>query len=178
MNQVNPNVLVDPQGVGRCRKIITTAMENVPGDPSKGCHNVKAYCNRPVTFCISENRMLCPQCDPVAKVGQVAPGRVTNANGIVLTADELKETSIVEAPLLIPEKIRKPRKAMEARVKKARADAVELEVLLDELESGCDITAMLVKRVIDGLDNLPVTNFKESKRLLKVQEMLQKLLEV
>jgi hypothetical protein len=175
----------DDRGVERCQRVKEAAIENVTGDPSKGYHNAKAICNRPASLNISENRKFCSDCDKQAPVGNVNP-RVTNSAGIKLSKKELEECGVTEDPSLKPapaKKVRAERKpreakpAVEAKVSKVKKDAVTLEVSLSLLEENEDVAAILIRRTIEAFGELPVTNFAESKRLIKLEEKLRSLLE-
>jgi hypothetical protein len=180
--QLQPHTATDERGVERCMTIKEAAIENVKGDPSKGYHYAKAYCNQPMALSVSEKRKICPSCYKEPVVGFPTP-RTTNANGVVLSPKEMEEcglnpdgTRIDGKPIAVsvPHKLIEAPQAVEAKV--VKKDEVSITVTLNELAEGEDIAALLIRRVIDGMDNLPVTNFGESKRLIKLQEKLQSLL--
>lgn len=173
----------DDRGVDRCNRTVMKAVHNVPNDDSKGFHNVPAICSMPIVQRISDGVKGCPHCDREPAVGNVHP-RTTNAAGVALTAAELKECGVSEdtslkasKPVKAPKKPSE-KKAVEAKVYKTKKDIVEFAVTLDSLEQTEDLSRLLIKAASDGLDKLPVTNFAESKRLLRLQERLEKLLEV
>jgi hypothetical protein len=173
----------DDRGVDRCSRTVMQAVHNVPNDDSKGFHNVAAVCNMPIVQRISDGVKGCSRCDKEPPVGNVHP-RTTNAAGINLTPKELEECGLKEDYTKIEVVKAEPvinTQAMEAPVEKdriARKDAVGIEVSLDLLEQCDDVPALLIKGMIESMDNLPVTNFKESKRLIKLQEKLEALLRV
>lgn len=182
------NTKVDGNGVERCQNVRDAAVENVKGDPSKGYSTAKVICNRPVTLSVSEKRKICPECDKQMPVG-LPPNhrpRITNSAGVVLTAKELQECGVADGqdPSLKPAPVRekaprKPREAkkpVEAKVKQVK-DAVTFTVTLEQLEQGADIAGVLIKQAIDAMDKLPTPTLAESKRLIKLQERLQGLLE-
>lgn len=174
----------DERGVDRCNREIMRAVPNVMGDDSKGYHNVKARCNQPIVSRISDGVKACPNCDREPPVGNVHP-RVTNSAGIPLTQKELQECGVTEDSSLkepkekVVAKKPKEKKAVEAiKMNRAKKDVVDFTVALEQLESAEDISRLLIKAASEGLDRLPVTNFAESKRLLKIQEKLERLLGV
>jgi len=61
-------------------------------------------------------------------------------------------------------------------VNEIKKDVVALEIPLAALETA-DVARMLIEKVIDGLDVLPVSNFKESRRLMVLRDSLLKSLE-
>lgn len=170
----------DDRGVDRCNRTATTAVPNVMGDPGKGYHNVQAVCGMPIVRRISDGVVACPRCDKEPPVGNVHP-RTINSAGITLSAQELKECGVTEDTSKIEQPVLQTQ-AMEAPVEKdksrfASKDAVGIEVSLDVLEQCQDIPTLLIKAAIESMDNLPVTNFKESKRLIKLQEKMEALLQ-
>jgi len=170
---------IDERGVERCMRQVMTAIPNVLGDDSKGYHNVEALCNSPIVQRISDRVKGCPRCDKEPPVGNVHP-RVTNSAGVALTAKELAECGVTEDTSKNVVPIREQEKsilAVEAKMDAVKKEVVVIEVSLNNLESDVDIARLLIQQVIDGMDTLPVTNFKESKRLIRLQEKLEKLLE-
>ena len=173
----------DDRGVDRCNRTATTAVPNVMGDPGKGYHNVQAICGMPIVRRISDGVTACPRCDREPPVGNVHP-RTINSAGITLSAQELKEcgvtedTSKIEQPVLAIKEAGNIVLAVEAKMSEIKKDAVGIEVSLDLLEQCDDIPALFIQAAIESMDNLPVTNFKESKRLIKLQEKLEALLKV
>lgn len=168
-----------------CKRVIAAVVEIVPGDATKGHKTVQSYCNQPVVLSISENRKMCPRCEKQPPVGNVHP-RTTNAAGIVLTKKELEECGVtgvdpstvsVAAPK-VPKKTREAKKAVEAKVKKVNKDELVITVSLDTIEGANDIAATFISLASKALDELPVTNFAESKRLIRLQEKLDSLLKV
>jgi hypothetical protein len=183
------NIERDEQGVDRCRRAVKAVVPNNPKNPTEGYKRIDAYCNKPVTFSVAERRKVCPDCDKQPPVGNVQP-RTINAAGVSLTAKELEECGVMDgkdpslnppaekAPVRAAPKPRAKKLAVEAKVKKeVRKDAVEMVVSLDLLEQSPDVIRTLITGAIEGMDKLPVTNFAESKRLIKLQEKLQSLLE-
>jgi len=176
-------IVRNERGADVCHRIVEVAVENVTGDASKGFHYVKAYCNQPVILNISENQKMCPKCDKIPPVGNVHP-RVTNAAGVKLTPKELAECGVTEDTSLIKvESIKvtkksKEKKPVEGKVKKVNKDEINLSFTLDSLEGDTDVASYLIKATINAMDNLPTPTLAESKRLIKLQERLQKLLEV
>lgn len=173
----------DDRGVDRCSRTIMKAVHNVPNDDSKGFHNVPAICSMPIVQRISDGVKGCPHCDKEPAVGNVHP-RTTNAASVTLTAAELKECGVTEdlslrqsQPKQVLKKL-KEKKAVEAKVMKAKKDELIFDIPLETLEKNEDIPRLLVGRAIEALDKLPVTNFAESKRLLRLQEKLESLLAV
>lgn len=175
------DVIRNERGADVCHRVIKAAVENVTGDPAKGFHYADVYCGKPVVLSISENRKMCPDCDKQPPIGNVHP-RTINAKGVVLTPKELEECGVTvdeSQTARAPKTVRKPKgpkSAVEAKVKNTRKDAVEILVSLDLLEQSADIAAVLVQGAIKAMDQLPVTNFAESKRLIKLQEKLETLL--
>ena len=173
---------VDPNGVDRCRTEKQVAVQNVPGDDAKGFHYEKAFCNRPMTLSISQNRKICPECYREPVVGFPEP-RVTNAAGISLTQKELEECGVKDGVDPSSLKAAAPKKVVSAPAivlaapgKVVRKDEVSLAVPLNDLESNADVAAYLIKKVLEGFGSLPVTNYSESKRLMKLEEKLEALL--
>lgn len=173
----------DERGIDRCNRVITTAVQNVPNDDSKGYHNIQAICNRPITQRISDGVKGCPRCDKEPAVGNVKP-RTTNAAGITLTQKELEECGVTEdtskkiQEVKVPKKPKEAKKAVEAKVNKAKKDELTFIVPLGSLEGDVDVAAFLIKKASAALDELPVTNFAESKRLIRLQEKLEALVRV
>lgn len=170
----------DGQGVDRCNRTIMTAVPNISGDPSKGYHNVQGLCNKPITQRISDGVRACPNCDREPPVGNVHP-KTINASQVSLSEKELKECGLNEDYTKVEQPV--TTQAMEAPVEKDKSrfslkDAVGIEIELSVLEQCEDIPALLIKAAIESMDNLPVTNFKESKRLIKLQEKMEALLRV
>lgn len=176
-------IVRDDRGIDRCSRQIMKAVANVPNDPSKGYKNIPAYCGQPITQRISDGVKACPNCDREPPVGNVHP-KTTNSAGIALTEAELKECGVTEDTSLKQVETKKvakkpkEKKAVEAKVYRAKKDIVEFAVTLDQLEQTEDLTRLLIKAASDSLDKLPVTNFAESKRLMKLQERLEALLGV
>lgn len=172
----------DDRGVDRCDRSIMLAVPNVTGDDSKGYHNVEAKCGMPIVQRISDRVKGCPRCDKEPPVGNVHP-RITNAAGIKLTDKELQDCGLTEDISLkskvIKETITETLKTcfpVEGKVIEIKKDVVSLEITLADLET-MDVARMLVTKVIDGLDVLPVSNFKESRRLMVLRDSLLKSLE-
>ena len=181
--QLQSHTVTDERGVERCRVIKETAIPNVANDPSKGYHQAKAYCNQPMMLNIAERRKVCPSCYKEPVVGNPQP-RVTNAAGVVLTVKELEEcglnpdgTRIDGKEIAVTKTTEAPvgPQTLEAKVE-IKKDEVTITVTLADIESGADIAALLIKRVSEGMDKLPVSNFGESKRLIRLQEKLEALL--
>ena len=170
----------DERGVDRCNRKVFTAVQKVVGDDSKGYRNVEAYCGQPIVQRISDGAKGCPRCDKEPPVGNVHP-KTINAASISLTPKELEECGLKEdytkLSIINPEtNITVPELAMEAKPMEAKKDEIILTIPLSVLEGNKDVAADLIKRASAALDDLPVTNFKESKRLIKLQERLEALL--
>lgn len=173
----------DDRGVDRCNRIVNIAVPNVPNDDTKGYHNTPMHCGMPIVQRISDGVKGCPRCDKEPAVGNVHP-RTINSAGISLTQKELEECGVktdkslekVSKPII--KKLKEAKKAVEAKVSKVKKDEVVLVVSLGSLESNADIAALLIKKASEALDALPVTNFAESKRLIKIQEKLESLVKV
>lgn len=186
---LQPNEIVrDKQGVERCQRIVEAVLANDAKDPMQGFKKVRAHCNKPVTLSISEGGKTCPSCEKQPPIGWASP-RVTNAAGVRLTPKELEECGVTDgedpslkaAPVVKPVRAqRKPREAkpaVEAKVKKeVKKDVVLLEVPLSVLEENADVAATLIEKTIEAFGQLPVTNFAESKRLIKLEEKLRSML--
>ena len=179
-----PNEIVrNERGAEICRRVKKAAIQNVKGDPSKGYHYEDAYCNTPVVLDISENRKTCPSCEKCPPVGNVNP-RITNAAGVRLTQKELEECGLKEDTSLVPSKPQKvekkvrAKKAVEAKVTKAKKDFVEIDIDLGTLEADGDVAAILIRKAIDAMDKLPTPTLAESKRLIRIQERLEGMLKV
>jgi hypothetical protein len=183
------NIERDEQGVDRCHRVVKAVVPNNPKNPTEGYRRIDAYCNKPVTFSVAERRKVCPDCDKQPPVGNVQP-RTINAAGVSLTAKELEECGVTDGkdPSLNPPAEKEPAKAapkprakklaVEAKVKKeVKRDVVTLEVPLSVLEENGDVAAVLIQKTMDAFGTLPVTNFAESKRLIKLEEKLRGLLE-
>ena len=171
----------DDRGVDRCNRKVFTAVQKVMGDDSKGYKNVEAYCNQPIVQRISDGVKGCPRCDKEPPVGNVHP-KTINAASIALTPKELEECGVSEdtSKLNTLTKVINAMSefAVEAKMSEIRKDDISLLVPLEVLEGTGDIAAYLIKKASEALDELPVTNFKESKRLIKIQEKLEALLRV
>jgi hypothetical protein len=177
----------DSQGVDRCRRVVTAAVAVDQQNPAAGFKRAEAYCNKPATMSVEAGRKVCPSCDKQPPVGNINP-RITNAAGITLTAKELQECGVKdgqdpslkpapEKPVAkAPRKTREAKKPVEGKMKQLK-DVVQVSVTLDELEQTADVARLMVQQVIAGMDKLPVTNFADSKRLIKLQERLAALLE-
>ena len=178
---LNSDIRRDDRGVDRCCRTVMQAVHNVPNDDSKGFHNVASTCNMPIVQRISDGVKGCPRCDKEPPVGNVHP-RVTNAAAVTLTQKELEECGVTEDT----SKIERPKQAVkaeakiavEAKMSEIKKDEISLTIALGDLESDRDIAAFLIKQASEALDTLPVTNFKESKRLIRLQEKLESLLKV
>jgi len=188
MLQAN-EIVRDKQGVERCHRVVETVVANDPKDPTQGFTRTKAYCNKPVTNNIAEGGKTCPACEKQPPIGWASP-RITNAAGVKLTPKELEECGVKDgqdpsltatAPVKRVRVQRKPKEskpAVEAKVKKEiKKDTVLLEVPLSILEENGDVAKTLIEKTIDAFGQLPVTNFAESKRLIKLEEKLRGLLE-
>lgn len=177
---LNSEIVRDDRGVYRCARKIMKAIPRVLGDDSKGYYNAEAICNAPITTRMSDGVKGCPNCDKEPPVGNVHP-RTTNSAGISLTPAELKELGLTEdkipaAPKHVTETQTSPVEG--TKMSEVRKDVIAFEIPLDVLESDVDVAALLIKSASNSLDLLPVTNFKESKRLIKLQEKLESLLKV
>jgi ribosomal protein L37AE/L43A len=174
----------DERGVDRCSRKVFTAVQKVTGDDSKGYKNVEAICNQPIVQRISDGVKGCPRCDKEPAVGNVHP-KVTNASQTSLTPKEMEECGLNPDGTRIDGKIL-PVKSVETevlpvegiKVSEIKKDEIVLSVPLIALEDNEDVAAFLIKKASEALDDLPVTNFKESKRLIKLQERLESLLKV
>lgn len=176
------HIVRDERGVDRCDRHVMLAVQNVVGDDSKGYHNVEAKCGMPIVQRVSDGAKGCSRCDKEPPIGNVHP-RVTNAAGVKLTEKELQECGLMEDTSLKPAKTKEPTTKtlktifpVEGKVTKIKKDVVILEVPLSELETD-DVARALIAKVIDGLDVLPVNNFKESRRLMVLRDKLLKSLE-
>lgn len=168
-----------------CPRVKEVAVQNVTNQPGSGFHYEPRICSRPLTLNISENRKICPDCEKPAPVGNVKP-RTINSNDIGLTRKELEELGYkngVEPAHKKPAvaKVHKPREAkpaVEAKVSKIKKGVMVIEVSAEELDKASDISSFLIAHAIKAMDNLPAAeNFGESKRLIKLQEKLEALLE-
>lgn len=185
--------MLQPNEIGRngrgaevCRRVRKIAVQNVPGDDSKGYHYIDAYCGKPVVHSISEGGKTCSECEKPPVIGWPRP-KVTNAAGVVLTNRELQECGVKDGqdpslkeapPKPTARKLREPKKAVEAKVKKEpKKDVVSLEVPLSVLEENGDVARILLLKTIEAFGTLPVTNFAESKRLIKLEEKIRAMLE-
>lgn len=179
--QLQAHTITDERGTERCQNVIEAAIENVKGHPEKGYHRAKAYCNQPMALSVAQKRKICPSCFKEPVVGCPEP-RVTNASGVVLTPKEMEEcglnpdgTRIDGKALPVAKQTIEAPQAVEAKVE-VKKDEVNITVTLADIESNADIAALLIRRVSEGMDKLPVQNFGESKRLIKLQEKLESLL--
>jgi hypothetical protein len=152
------------------------AIAKVPNDPSKGYYNAESICWQPITTRMSDGVKGCPNCDKEPPVGNVHP-RTTNSAGVALTAKELRECGVTEDGSLIPSATITAALPVEGNIMELKKDTVNLEIQLEEIETSSDVVRLLVQRVVDNMDSLPTPTLKESKRLIKLQEKLQKLLE-
>lgn len=175
--------LRNANGAEVCPRSKDVAVENIAQHPESGFHYEKRICSRPLTLSISENRKVCPDCERPAPVGNVHP-RTINSRDIRLTQKELSECGVKEdvvavpvAPKRAPRKPRELKPAVEAKVSKNKKDCVVIEIDLVTMEKTEDIAALLIRLASNGLNDIPVTNFGESKRLIKLQEKLESLLE-
>lgn len=176
----------DDRGVDRCARIIMQAVPNVPGDDSKGYHNVSGPCGMPITQRISDGVKGCPRCDKEPPVGNVHPV-VTNSAEIRLTLAELKECGLdsdnasLVGPQSPPKKRGRPRKAEEATetvpTVPTKKGQIVLKFSASDLAHSEDIIRFLVKNTIEAMDDLPVSNYGESRQLDKVRSKLEGLLE-
>jgi ribosomal protein L37AE/L43A len=174
----------DERGVDRCNRKIFTAVQKVTGDDSKGYKNVEAICGMPIVQRISDGVKGCPRCDREPAVGNVHP-KTTNASQTSLTPKEMEECGLNPDGTRIDGKVL-PVKSVEAealpvegiKVEEIKKDEIVLRIPLDVLGSDIDVAAYLIGLSSSALDELPVTNFKESKRLIKLQERLEALLKV
>jgi len=173
----------DECGVDRCNRQRIRAIQNVKGDDSQGYKNITATCKAAIVQRSSDGEKGCPYCDHEPAVGNVHP-RTMNSNDIALTAKELEECKAIDDAIAAkiaskPGAIKKitDTPAMEANVSEIKKDVVVLEIKLEELELNADVVRLLVQKVVDNMDSLPTPTLKESKRLIKLQEQLQKLLE-
>lgn len=172
------NSKVDERGVERCTRVVMTAVPNVPNDPSKGYYNIEAICNSPVTQRISDRVKGCPRCDKEPPIGNVHP-RTTNSAAISLSAKELEEcgaSGVAQVGTLVPVRYKKPQ-TMEVNVGKAKKDVIEFSVPVVKLEEAIDIPTVLIQAAITAMDNLSVSNYGESRRLDRIRQSLEKLLE-
>lgn len=161
----------DERGVDRCNRKVFKAVNN---------KNIESYCGQPIVQRISDGVKGCPNCDKEPSVGNIHPVTI-NAASIELTPKELNECGLKEDYTKIKPEISINTQAMEAPVEKeslqfVKKDAVGIQVSLDSLEQCEDIPTLLIQAAIESMDNLPVTNFKESKRLIKLQEKMEALL--
>lgn len=173
------------RGADVCHKVVKAAVNNVPGDDSKGFHYVDAYCNKPVILNISQGGKMCPSCDKEPPVGNVHP-RTINSSMTALTPKEMQDCGLYpdgtpinpKAAVIVRQeaKLEEAIKAVEAKVSEVKKDVVVMEITLDRLEGAEDITAVALTAIIHGMDKLPVSNFAESKRLLRLQEKIEKLM--
>lgn len=181
--QLQSHTVTDERGTERCQNIIEAAIEKVKGHPEKGFYTAKAYCNQPMALSVAQKRKICPRCYKEPVVGCPEP-KVTNANGVVLTPKEMEECGLnpdgtrIDGKTITKvaqqETIEAPT-AVEAKVE-LKKDEVNITVSLADIEGNADIAALLIRRVSEGMDKLPVQNFGESKRLIKLQEKLESLL--
>ena len=170
------DIKTDQSGVSRCNRRIMKAIAKVPNDPSKGYYNAESICWQPITTRMSDGVKGCPNCDKEPPVGNVHP-KTTNSAGITLTAKELKECGVSEDESLKQTEVITAVLPLEGNKVELKKDVVNLEIQLEEIEASSDIVRLLVQRVVDNMDSLPTPTLKESKRLIKLQEKLQKLLE-
>jgi ribosomal protein L37AE/L43A len=172
----------DDRGVDRCNRQIFTAVQKVTGDDSKGYKNVEAICGMPIIQRISDGVKGCPRCDKEPAVGNVHP-KTTNASQTSLTPQELKECGLNPDGTRIDGKITEQKSVAVAEIPvegnmEVKKDEILFIVPLSTLEANIDVAAYLIEKASKSLDDLPVTNFKESKRLIKLQEKLEALLKV
>jgi hypothetical protein len=166
----------DDRGVDRCNRRVTTAVPNVLGDDSRGYHNIESFCGMPIVQRISDGVKGCPRCDKEPPVGNVHP-RTTNSAAVKLTSAELKECGLDEdnsSKETVTATLPVEGNTVSVEIKK---DVVSLDIKLEEIEASNDVVRLLVQRVVDNMDSLPTPTLKESKRLIKLQERLVKLLE-
>ena len=179
----------DKQGVERCQRVIDTVAANDPKDPTKGFKPVKAYCNKPMTLSVSENRKICPDCEKQPVVG-LPPGftpRILNAASTPLTPKEMEEcglnpdgTRIDGKPIheaKAPTQTVEAEQPVEAKVE-VKKDEVVLSIPLKDLEGQGDVAAYLIRKVIEGFGTLPTPTYAESKKIMKLEEKLESLLRV
>lgn len=177
-------IIRDERGIDRCNRKVFKAVQKVAGDDSKGYKNVESYCRQPIVQRISDGVRGCPSCDKEPAVGNVHP-RTTNANNIALTPKEMEDCGLNPDGTRIDGKIIEQKSVEVAtipvegiKVSEVKKDEINLSISLVDLESDRDIAAFLIKQASEALDSLPVTNFKESKRLIRLQEKLESLLKV
>lgn len=174
---------VDERGAERCMRVKTGAVENIKGDPSKGYHQAKVYCNKPMLMSVALKRKICPDCEKPPGEGFPEP-RITNAGGVVLTVKEMEECGLKPDGTRIDGKeikkatapIEAQPQAVEAKVE-VKKDEVTLIVPLSELAAAEDVPSYLIRKVIEGFGSLPTPTYAESKRVMKLEEKLEALLQ-
>jgi hypothetical protein len=169
---------IDERGTRCCIRIIKKV---IPSSDGKGSTYIDAPCNQPVTMNISTKQLVCPNCDKEPPIGWVNP-RVTNTANTIEDATRLRnglptitKVQRTAEPIKPARKIRDVKKPVEAKMKKANKDELVFTVPLGLLEGDSDIAAALIAQASAAIDQLPVANFAESKRLMRIQEKLNAL---
>lgn len=181
MQTHDPNVMRDAQGANRCRRVKKGVVLRDKKNPNSGYVPADVYCNKPMLLSVADNRNICPDCEKEPPIGWVKP-KITSAADIKLTKRELEECGFKDGidpsslpPSEAPKEI-EATVAVEAKVSEVKKDAVVLTIPLTELEGDADIAALLIQKVVASFGTLPVTNYAESKRLMKLEEKLEALL--
>lgn len=165
--------------------MIDAVVPKDPKNPNLGHHRIKAYCGKPITFSMAENRKVCPDCDKQPPVGWVKP-RVISASDTVLSVKEMEQCGLnpdgtridgKEPVTVKPTVTIETETAVEAKVE-VKKDEVVLHIPLVALETQGDIAAFLIREVIANFGGLKTETYAEAKRLMKLEEKLEGILQV
>lgn len=162
------------QGIDRCIKVIDASTKNAH------------HCGAMVISNLSTNQKLCSNCDRIRDPN--AKPKVINSSMIRLTQKELEECGLTEDPLVnaksdpVPKanKMKKAAKVVKEGPRRAKVktpNKVTIDVTLAELKDNPNPVKVLLKRTLDAIFELPVSNFREAEEIRVVKERVEDFLE-
>lgn len=161
-------------GIDRCIRILDSNTDHAH------------HCGAMMVKNLSINQLMCSSCDRIKDPN--AKPKVINSSMIRLSQKELEECGLSEDPLLNakPDPIPQPKREKKSqkteavvgprKVKVKTPNSVKIEVTMSELKEHVNPVAVLLKRTLDAIYDLPVSNFREAEEIRVVKERVETFL--
>jgi len=163
------------QGIDRCIRVL-----------EKGTPNQR-HCMAMMINNLTTNQRLCSSCDRIKDPN--ANPKVINSSMIRLSQKELEECGLQSDPLLLakagvaPEKQKLTRRTKEEmdietprRTKVKTPNSVKIEMSMADLKNSPNILNEMIKKTLEAIYELPVSNFREAEEIRVVKERVESYL--
>jgi hypothetical protein len=161
------------QGLERCIRILE------PGTPNQ------RHCMAMMVNNLSTNTRVCSNCDRIRDPN--ANPQVINSSMIRLSQKELEQCGLKTDPLAHartepikqPKRLKKAAMATEGprRTKVKTPNRVTIEMSMEELKNNPDVVTVMLKKTLEAIFELPVSNFREAEAIRVVKDRVEEYLD-